>query len=42
MSIVFQNNGVIDLRGIRMFGVNAKENANALGHFGTGRLSYYA
>lgn len=34
--IVFQNPGLIDLRGLRCFGVNAKQNDNPIGFFGTG------
>lgn len=36
MSVVFENPGVIDPRGICMFGVNVKETDNPVGYFGTG------
>lgn len=35
-SIVFRNKGVIDPRSITTFGVSSKENAKAIGFFGTG------
>lgn len=34
--IVFSNPGLIDLRAIRTFGLNAKENTSPIGFFGTG------
>lgn len=36
MRVVFTNPGIIDLLGVRTFGVNAKENDNPIGFFGTG------
>lgn len=36
MAIIFLNPGIMDLRGLRAFGVNAKTNTNPLGFFGTG------
>lgn len=36
MPIIFSNPGLIDLRGIRTFGLSAKEGDNPLGQFGTG------
>jgi hypothetical protein len=36
MAIVFHNDGLIDPRAIKTFGVNVKDNANAIGYFGTG------
>ncbi len=35
-SIVFENDGEIDIRAIRTFGVSVKESANPIGFFGTG------
>lgn len=34
--IVFENDGVIDVRSITTFGVSSKDNENAIGYFGTG------
>ena len=34
--IIFENNGEIDPRSITTFGVSSKDNANAIGYFGTG------
>jgi hypothetical protein len=34
--IVFENNGVMDMRAVRTFGVSAKETTNPIGFFGTG------
>lgn len=34
--ILFQNNGLIPIRAITTFGVNAKQTEGAIGHFGTG------
>ena len=34
--ITFQNDGLLDLRAIRTFGLSAKETANPIGFFGTG------
>lgn len=36
MSVVFRNNGVIDIKFITTFGVSAKEGTNPIGFFGTG------
>jgi hypothetical protein len=36
VNVVFENPGEIDVRAIRTFGVSAKENADAIGFFGTG------
>lgn len=36
MKIVFQNQGEIDPRSIKTFGVNSKESKSAIGYFGTG------
>lgn len=36
MSVIFENNGEIDPRLISTFGVNVKEDADAIGFFGTG------
>ncbi len=36
MSIIFENEGLVDLRAIKTFGVSAKENENPIGFFGTG------
>lgn len=35
-AVVFENQGVIDMRAIRTFGMSAKENENPIGFFGTG------
>lgn len=34
--VIFENNGVLDTRAIKTFGVSAKEKENAIGYFGTG------
>lgn len=34
--IIFRNSGVIDIRAVTTFGVSSKENAGAIGFFGTG------
>lgn len=34
--VIFENEGEIDLRAIRTFGVSVKENENPIGYFGTG------
>jgi len=34
--IVFQNQGLIDLRALKTFGVSVKDNPGAIGYFGTG------
>jgi len=34
--ITFQNEGLIDLRALKTFGVSAKDNPSAIGYFGTG------
>lgn len=34
--VTFQNDGLIDLRAVKTFGVNSKENKNPIGYFGTG------
>lgn len=36
MTICFRTPGLIDLRAVRTFGISAKENADAIGQFGTG------
>lgn len=36
MYVVFKNDGVLDIRMIKMFGVSVKENHNPIGFFGTG------
>ncbi len=36
MKVVFSNPGLIDLIGVKTFGVNAKVNENPIGYFGTG------
>ncbi|QYW02158.1 hypothetical protein CPT_Sonora_055 [Stenotrophomonas phage Sonora] len=36
MTIVFRNNGELDLTSIRTFGVSSKESSSAIGFFGTG------
>jgi hypothetical protein len=35
-TVVFENEGVIDVRSIKIFGVSVKETSNPIGHFGTG------
>jgi hypothetical protein len=34
--VVFENEGVIDVRSMKMFGVSVKEGTNPIGYFGTG------
>ena len=34
--IIFENPGTLDLRALTVMGLNAKENANPIGYFGTG------
>lgn len=36
MRVIFQNDGLIDIRGIQFLGLNAKETDNPIGYFGTG------
>jgi hypothetical protein len=36
MSVIFRNKGVIDPKSITTFGISSKENASAIGFFGTG------
>ena len=36
MSVVFENQGLVDVRAIKTFGVSVKENENQMGFFGTG------
>ena len=35
-AVVFRNEGLIDIRAIKTFGVNSKETTNPIGYFGTG------
>ena len=34
--VVFENEGILDIRGITTFGISAKNNKNPIGYFGTG------
>lgn len=34
--VIFENDGELDVRGIKTFGISAKENKNPIGYFGTG------
>lgn len=36
MSVTFQNKGLLEMRGIKTFGISAKDGANPIGFFGTG------
>lgn len=36
MKIVFSNEGLLDIRGLKTFGMSAKEGVNPIGYFGTG------
>ena len=36
--VIFQNEGLVDLRAVTSFGVSSKETSDAIGYFGTGLL----